>query len=111
MNRKSSLSIGTVIDMTDGWRGRIESVSGGIVACLAIGAKADPNWNGDYRLLGPSAVRMVGTKAIATWATRPATTRRRSAMSAADLEKGLSDFRAELRRSRLDREWDSAPLQ
>jgi hypothetical protein len=103
-NNVSWLSQGTRVVMSDGWKGRIESNFGGIVACLADGASPDPHWAGaGYRLCAPRLFSMNGSTAEIVW--KSAATARRPTVNRERRDAILLDFA----REKLERSWESSP--
>jgi hypothetical protein len=58
---------GMTVSMSDGWRGRVESIGGGIIACIGEGERPDDHWCGNYRLVGPSTITIEGNAARVVW--------------------------------------------
>ena len=98
------LRLGMAVSMSDGWRGKVAFVGGGIVACLADGEKPNENWCGDYRLTGPSKVTISDGKAVIAW--------RSAAMIAADdqarRERSAAIVDDMLKRAVLAGQWQEA---
>lgn len=91
---------GMAVQMSDGWRGKVEENCGSFVACLADGERSCPHWTSDYRLVSLAAITIKGNKATVAWRSTP----RRTRQSRSTLEAVVVDHR----RARLEREWHGA---
>jgi hypothetical protein len=69
MNNDPQVCEGMAVRMSDGWRGKVESSAGGIVACIGAGEQPSDHWCGDYRLVGPNSVTIKGSIATVAWSS------------------------------------------
>jgi hypothetical protein len=97
--RADSRLKGMAVTMSDGWEGKVvEDAGGGIIVCIGKGERRpNDHWVGDYRLVGPSKIRVVGNKAVVVW----------KSAAAASKPPGRSVV-VDLARARLEHEWKSA---
>jgi hypothetical protein len=103
-NTGPRLSKGMAVVMNDGWCGRVESNAGGIVACIAEGERPDDHWCGNYRLVGPRSITIKGGSAMVVWKSTAMASR-----PTVDREQRRAAVVANLIRSTLESEWESAP--
>jgi hypothetical protein len=105
---------GMAVTMSDGWSGKVQEAGGGIIACVGNGERRpNDHWVGDYRLVGPSSIRIVGGKAMASWkavaASKPFGDQKSKSQAAIPKLPGRGVV-VDLARARLEREWQSRAI-
>jgi hypothetical protein len=99
------LNMGMPVQMSDGWRGKVEQDCGDFVVCLRDGARPDAHWSGaGYRLISRRSMTINGEKVTFDWRSTATASRPN-----ADRERRQRDVVVYLERARLEREWKSAP--
>jgi hypothetical protein len=77
-----------------------QDAGGGIIVCIGKGERRpNDHWVGDYRLVGPSKITVIGNKAVVVW----------KSAAAASKPAGRSVV-VDLARARLEREWQSRAI-
>jgi len=97
------ISKGTAVVMSDGWRGKVHQFDGETVICIQDGERPNDRLRG-YRAF-PAAwwLTIDGHKCIVDWTAR-------TAISKPTVDHGQRrSVVVDLVRSRLEREWESAP--
>jgi hypothetical protein len=101
-NSDPRLKPGMAVRMSDGWAGKIEQDAGSFIVCIGNGERPNIHWVGDYRLVGRSLLAIEGDKVMVIWKSAAAASR-------PIVDRGRPCVVIDLARSRLEREWDSAP--
>jgi hypothetical protein len=100
---KPGIKPGMAVRMSDGWCGKVEQDAGGIVACIRDGELPDPHWVGDYRLVSPSSITILGNKAMVVWKSAVAASKPAGRGVVVDLARARH-------RARLEHEWQSRAI-
>jgi hypothetical protein len=103
MAKQKRLNRGMVVEMNDGWRGKVEQDAGETVVCIRDGERPN-DWLRGYRAFSRRCMTLIGNKGLVNWKSTAAVSR-----SHVDREQSRRDVVVHLERAQRERSWEGAP--